>query len=270
MVALVSYVALRKSQALLRATAPALAALGLLVAATGCAGDAGTGHVAIGGVGPSPSAGTGHDVPPDGEVVLVPLDGPAPAPSGTPPRTGTSTPSSRASQAPPSSQRAPTTPSGAGGGSTARTGTGTESGTGSSTGSGSDNGSGPGTPPGTGAGSGGPGGSGGSGGATTEPPTAARLTVSVPTRTADADRWCEKVTVTFTNTGGLSVTGGTVTFGTHIIGGLGIDWATVETAEPVPAPLAGGATRTASWDLCVDAWRVPLGMHIETRDVTLS
>ena len=94
--------------------------------------------------------------------------------------------------------------------------------------------------------------------------------MSVPLRTADADRWCEKVTVTFTNTGGRPVTAGTVTFGTHIIGGLGIDWATIDTAKPVPVPLAGGASRTASWDLCVDAWRVPLGMHIETRDVTLS
>ncbi|MFF6955452.1 hypothetical protein [Streptomyces sp. NPDC008317] len=266
MVALVSYVALRKTQALLRTTTPALAALGLLVMATGCAGGGTTGHVAIGGVGPSPSAP--HDVPPDGDVVLVPLDGPAPGaakpsrtPSGTDTGTGPRTPSSGAPRTPSSPHGTPTTPGGPASGSTAQAGGGTDSGTGSGTATGGGTGSG-----GTDAGGTGSGGTGSGGGAT----TAARLTVSAPTRTADADRWCEKVAVTFTNAGGLPVTAGTVTFGTHIIGGLGIDWATVETAKPVPVPLAGGASRTASWDLCVDAWRVPLGMHIETRDVTLS
>ncbi|MFJ5608018.1 hypothetical protein ACIQCJ_01250 [Streptomyces sp. NPDC093221] len=288
MVALVSYVALRKTQALLRTTAPALAALGLLVMATGCAGGGTTGHVAIGGVGPSPSAP--HDVPPDGDVVLVPLDGPAPGaakpsrtPSGTDTGTGPRTPSSGAPRTPSSPHGTPTTPGGPASGSTAQAGGGTDSGTGPGSATGGGTGSGGtgsgGTGPGGtgsggtgsgGTGSGGTGSGGGSGGATTAPPTAARLTVSAPTRTADADRWCEKVAVTFTNAGGLPVTAGTVTFGTHIIGGLGIDWATVETAKPVPVPLAGGASRTASWDLCVDAWRVPLGMHIETRDVTLS
>ncbi|MBD0739036.1 hypothetical protein BGM09_06300 [Streptomyces sp. CBMA29] len=252
---------------MLRTTAPALAALGLFVMATGCAGGGGTGHVAIGGVGPSPSAP--HDVPPDGDVILVPLDGPAPGapkpsrtPSGT--DTGTSagprTPSSGAPRSPSSPHGTPTTPGGPGSGSTAHAGGGTDSGTGSGSATGG----------GTGSGGTGSGGSGAPGGATTAPPSAARLTVSAPTRTADADRWCEKVAVTFTNAGGLPVTAGTVTFGTHVVGGLGVDWATVETAKPVPVPLAGGASRTASWDLCVDAWRVPLGMHIETRDVTLS
>jgi hypothetical protein len=94
--------------------------------------------------------------------------------------------------------------------------------------------------------------------------------VSTPKRAPAADRWCEKVTVTFTNSGGRAATSGNVTFGTHIIGGLGIDWATIETTKPVPVPLAGGASRAQTWEVCVDAWRVPLGMHVETRDVTLT
>jgi hypothetical protein len=98
----------------------------------------------------------------------------------------------------------------------------------------------------------------------------ARLAVSGPTRAASDVRWCEYVTVAFTNTGGQPATTGTVTFGTHIIGLLGIDWATVETDEAVPVPVEGGEKKEKTWEICVDAWRVPLGMHVETQDVRLS
>jgi hypothetical protein len=77
------------------------------------------------------------------------------------------------------------------------------------------------------------------------------------------------VTVTFHNTGDRAAESGTVTFGTHIIDALSVDWATVETAEPVPVPVAGGEREEKTWEVCVDAWRVPLGMHIETQDVSL-
>jgi hypothetical protein len=76
--------------------------------------------------------------------------------------------------------------------------------------------------------------------------------------------------VTFTNTGGQPATAGTVTFGTHIIGLLGVDWATVESDEAVPVPVEGGEKKEKTWEICVDAWRVPLGMHVETQDVRLS
>ncbi|MDT9691867.1 hypothetical protein Q5762_26750 [Streptomyces sp. P9(2023)] len=86
---------------------------------------------------------------------------------------------------------------------------------------------------------------------------------------ADADeRWCEKVTVTFRNTGGTAATSGTVTFATHIIGALGIDWATIESAQPLPTPIAPGAARTHTYTVCVESWRVPLGMHVDTQKVT--
>lgn len=249
-------------KARLRAATTCTALVLVALAAGGCAGDGGTGHVAIGGVGPSPDRTSGSgDAPPDGGVVLVPLDGSPPqAPPGTPSPPGSPT------GGPPSAAHGPVPP-GPGHSATsapplASTPGSPPPGPSKPTGHTGPTGSPPGTPgrPGTPTGGSGP----------TTPPAPAHLVVSAPLRTADADRWCEKVTVTFTNTGGRPVTSGTVTFGTHIIGGLGIDWATVDTAKPVPVPLAGGASRTASWDLCVDAWRVPLGMHIETRDVTLS
>ncbi|WP_267246284.1 hypothetical protein [Streptomyces sp. PR69] len=76
------------------------------------------------------------------------------------------------------------------------------------------------------------------------------------------------MTVEFRNTGGSAVTSGQVAFGTHIIGALGIDWATVESTQPLPTPIPPGTARQASYTVCVDAWRVPLGMHIETRDIS--
>lgn len=74
----------------------------------------------------------------------------------------------------------------------------------------------------------------------------------------------------FSNTGGSPVTSGTVTFSTHIIGGLGVDWATRTSTQPLPSPIAAGSARTKTYTVCVDDWRVPLGMHIETRKVSVS
>ncbi|MDF3147204.1 hypothetical protein PBV88_39885 [Streptomyces sp. T21Q-yed] len=100
-------------------------------------------------------------------------------------------------------------------------------------------------------------------------PSPAKLTVSAPDREPTDKRWCEKVTLDFHNSGGTAVRSGTVTFGTHVIGALGIDWATVESTEELPAPIGAGARKEKTWTVCVDAWRVPLGMHIETRDVAV-
>ncbi|MEU1307325.1 hypothetical protein ABZ419_00225 [Streptomyces cinnamoneus] len=93
--------------------------------------------------------------------------------------------------------------------------------------------------------------------------------MSEPRRAPGQDRWCEQVALTFTNTGGTPVTGGTVSLGTHIIGVFGTDWATVTSTHPLPAPIAPGQSADGTWTVCVDAWRVPLGMRIETRDVTV-
>ncbi|MFF3911590.1 hypothetical protein ACFYZJ_37945 [Streptomyces sp. NPDC001848] len=77
------------------------------------------------------------------------------------------------------------------------------------------------------------------------------------------------MTVPFHNSGGSPVRSGTLTLGTHIIGALGTDWATIESTEALPAPIAAGASVKGTWTVCVDAWRVPLGMHVETRDVAV-
>ncbi len=91
--------------------------------------------------------------------------------------------------------------------------------------------------------------------------------LSEPVRSATDRRWCERVTVEFRNTGGSPARSGTVTFGTHIIGALGVDWGTVESAQPLPTPIPAGAARTETYTVCVASWRVPLGMRVETRDV---
>ncbi|MEV5972036.1 hypothetical protein [Streptomyces sp. NPDC051921] len=102
----------------------------------------------------------------------------------------------------------------------------------------------------------------------TKPPAPAALTLSAPVLTDSAQRWCENVTVTFRNTGGTAVRSGTVQFATHVIGALGVDWATLRSSQPLPAPIAAGATQTRTYTVCVDSWRVPLGMHVDTREVT--
>ncbi|MFF4405046.1 hypothetical protein ACFY2W_05105 [Streptomyces sp. NPDC001262] len=74
----------------------------------------------------------------------------------------------------------------------------------------------------------------------------------------------------FTNTGSTPVTEGTVTLGTHVIDALGNDWATVTATRPLPVPIAPRRTAEQTWTVCVDAWRVLAGMHIETRDITVT
>ncbi|MBO0652477.1 hypothetical protein J1792_06665 [Streptomyces triculaminicus] len=103
----------------------------------------------------------------------------------------------------------------------------------------------------------------------TPAPGPAVLGVSEPRREPADDRWCERVTLTFTNTGGSPVTGGTVTLGTHIVDLFGIDWWTVSSAHALPAPIRPGESVEGTWTVCADAWRVPPGLRVETRDVAV-
>ncbi|MFF7970387.1 hypothetical protein [Streptomyces sp. NPDC007905] len=103
----------------------------------------------------------------------------------------------------------------------------------------------------------------------TATPAPADLGWGDPEREDTDQRRCEKVTVPFHNSGGEPVRSGTVTFGTHIIGALGIDWGTVESTVGLPVPIGPGVRTDHTWTVCVDAWRVPLGMHIETREVSV-
>ncbi|MFD3309921.1 hypothetical protein [Streptomyces sp. NPDC058694] len=222
--------------------------LGTVLAACGTGGGS-EGYVAV-----QRPASSGEAVGPTGDVELVPLEG-AGASEGAMRDDGSSAtggPGSGSSGSP-----------GSGGGG----GRATPSSGGGDSGSGADSGSAGGS-----SGTGAPGGGGAESPASPSNPAKpgpAVLYIADPEREPADKRWCDKVTVGFHNTGGTAVRSGTVTFGTHIIGALGIDWATVESAEKLPAPIAPGAREEKTWTVCVDAWRVPLGMHIETRDVSV-
>ncbi|MET8473997.1 hypothetical protein ABZY90_31160 [Streptomyces sp. NPDC006422] len=108
-------------------------------------------------------------------------------------------------------------------------------------------------------------GSGGSGGSSPAGP--AVLKVGEPVLKKADKRWCQKVTLPLTNSGGSAVRSGTATFETHVIGALGIDWATLEVTKKLPVPIGAGEQVRKTWTVCVDSWRVPLGMRLETKDV---
>ncbi|MER5524877.1 hypothetical protein ABT075_09740 [Streptomyces sp. NPDC002677] len=230
-------------------TAASAAAVCLASALTACGGGDSGGYTAVGAAGTAPGA-PGTSSRPTGSVTLVPLDGsPAGATDGSPPAedgrsaaaagpadpgTSAPTPSSASSRRdgtrpPRSAPPAPNSPQPAGTSPTGTSPTAT-------------------TPGGT---------------------SPAALTWSTPTREPTDKRWCEKVTVEFRNSGGTAVRSGTVTLGTHIIDLLGIDWATIGSTESLPTPVTPNSRRSATWTVCVDDWRVPLGMHVETRVVAV-
>ncbi|MFJ2098870.1 hypothetical protein ACIOHR_17010 [Streptomyces anulatus] len=260
------------------ASAAALCLGGGLLAACG-SGPGDDGYVAVGAAADGEDRSAGGDGKPSGKVTLVPLDGNGGAsgergPGGRGSGSPSSAPSSPGASEPGRAQDSPggartETPGGQGGGSP------------DGPGAKPSNPAGP-TEPGSGSGrppsSGGPGtpsppddGTPGVPG-TPEPPappaTPAALTLSAPQRAAADKRWCEKVTVEFRNTGGSPARSGTVTFATHIIGALGVDWATITSSQPLPAPIGAGSARSETYTVCVESWRVPLGMRVETQDVS--
>ncbi|MEW1655896.1 hypothetical protein [Streptomyces sp. NPDC093707] len=238
--------------------------LGVLL--TGC-GAAGSGYAAVGPAGPLDGTARTTPVAPPGRVELTPLDGgdhgPArPGPSGGPP--GPSTGPTGSAPAPGSATPPATPPHG------------------SPTSPGTTGAPGPTPDPGPGTNPSSP-----SGGSSSPQPGGSSPTPVPPSPTvpagpdappglvvgkpvlADTDvRWCQQVTIDFLNTGDHPVTTGTVTLGSHVIDALGIDWATVDSPQSLPLPLIPGKPATGSWRVCVDAWRVPPGMHLDTKDVT--
>ncbi|MFD7126143.1 MULTISPECIES: hypothetical protein [Streptomyces] len=257
------------------ASAAALCLGGGLLAACG-SGPGDDGYVAVGAAADGGDRSAGGDGKPSGKVTLVPLDGNDSGsgergpggrgsgnPSSAPPSPGASEPG-RAQDGPGGARTE--TPGGQGGGS--------PDGPGAKPSNPAEPGGGSGRPPSTGGpGTPSPPGDGTAGvPGTPEPPappaTPAALTLSAPQRAAADKRWCEKVTVEFRNTGGSPARSGTVTFATHIIGALGVDWATITSSQPLPAPIGAGSARSETYTVCVESWRVPLGMHIETQDVS--
>lgn len=106
--------------------------------------------------------------------------------------------------------------------------------------------------------------------APSDPGSPAKLSVGDHTRAPGDERRCERVTFSVHNTGGSPVTSGTVTFGTHIFGLLGIDWGTVETSQQLRTPIAAGERADQSYTVCLERSRVPIGRRIETQDVNVS
>ncbi|MFF3496516.1 hypothetical protein ACFYWS_34825 [Streptomyces sp. NPDC002795] len=230
------------------------ASAGAVVALDG--GDGPDAYVAVGAAGAAPTQ-PGDRVAPSGKVELVPLDPPqadGPGASGSPDSPG----------------------KGAAG----------TAGGGKATGGGSDAGGAPparevpgespgasGTPPAADKPSGGSGSAGTApdrGDDTPSPsgpPGPAALKVGDPVF-KDADkRWCQDVTLALHNSGGSAVRSGKVTFETHVMGALGIDWATIDVTKKLPVPIGSGEKKRKTWTVCVDEWRVPLGMRLETKDV---
>ncbi|MEV2252425.1 hypothetical protein AB0I94_17890 [Streptomyces sp. NPDC050147] len=260
----------------LSASTAALCLGGLLAA---CGSADGDGYVASGPAAAGPQRAPGAGVAPTGDVQLVPLDGESSSGAGGEGgEGGNDKPDGSGSPEPGSSDSSGKSADGEAGSdspATADSGDSTSSGD-SSTGDvkpgrteGSSAGASAGSPDEGGA-SGSP--SAPDGGASTgpsDPSGPAKLSVSAPERKPADDRWCEKVTVTFRNSGESPVRSGTVTFATHIIGALGVDWATIESTEKLPSPIGAGKTVKKTWPVCVEAWRVPLGMHVETQDVSV-
>ncbi|MEY9965661.1 hypothetical protein ABIA33_003707 [Streptacidiphilus sp. MAP12-16] len=235
-----------------------LAAVGVSACGTGH-----TGYVAVGVGGPAASV---RAVLPTGNVVFVPL-GPTPSGSGQP------------SGNPTSSTAPAVTTGGAGGagsGAVPATGRTAAGGTGrASSGGGSPS---PGAPS---RGQPAPGPSSPvppAASPTPTPPTPAppptlspaSLSASAPSDSAGSQRWCQNVTLTLTNSGGRAADAATVTFSTHVIGALGTDWWTYQTQQPLHAPVPGHASATETWSVCLDSWRVPAGMHLETRSASIA
>ncbi|MCX5406111.1 hypothetical protein OHA37_19750 [Streptomyces sp. NBC_00335] len=253
-----------------------LCATAATAALTGCAGPAREGYVAVGAAAPGPERGAGENVAPKAGVEFQSLPQAAPGSSAA-----AGAPSGSTSADIPSAGAPTGTPGGVPG-STQPDAPGTQPSGGSTPGgSGATDPGGSGNPPGTAPGTTPPTGPGANPGTPSSPPpkpapstpsrppaTPAKLSIGAPTRTATAERWCEQVTVAFTNTGGTAARSGTVSFATHIIGALGVDWATINSTQPLPAPIAGGTTKTQTYRICVESWRVPLGMRVETQKVT--
>ncbi|WP_256338995.1 hypothetical protein [Streptomyces sp. 2224.1] len=279
------------------AASAAVLCLGSLL--TGCGSAADQGYAAVGAAGPSDDRAPSRAVPPEDGVELTPLDGDGGRADGDGhggDRGGGDggSDSANGGQARPG-RTAPESPVGAGEGDEAG-GTGAPGSPGASDApsgssaspsgahdshSGHGSHSGGATPP---ASPGAPNSTGHPGGSTPphgspapQPPSPtipagpgapAGLLIGKPALAGTDVRWCQKVTVDFLNNGDRPVTAGRVVFGTHVIGALGIDWATLTSTHPLPLPLAVGRRQTGTWRVCVDGWRVPPGMHLDTKDVT--
>ncbi|MFI9566942.1 hypothetical protein [Streptomyces rishiriensis] len=249
----------------------ASAAAAVVVGAAGLAVDCGGGghggdYVAIGAAGDPAASGADGSAGPTGGVRLVPLDGPSDSPGGEPGPGGQAKSGTGATAVTETRDRTPGPAPASGSRQAPARGAPVEGGPVGRTPQASPTPPSPPSSPSPSPSAPSSTSSGPPGGASAGP---ASLAVSEPFRAKTDQRWCEDVTLTFVNSGGTAVGSGTITFGSHVVDALGTDWATRESTAPLPVPIAAGTRKERTWTVCVDAWRVPLGMHIETRDVSV-
>ncbi|MEW1749449.1 hypothetical protein [Streptomyces angustmyceticus] len=269
------------------AACAAVLCLGSLLA--GCGSADGEGYVAVGAAGPAGGRAPSRGVPPEGGVELTPLDGAGGRGSGSGDGRSEGHGEGGGARAGSSGAGSATGPGTAdeadGAGDPGRPGASGAPRATSAPPAGAHTGHGPGgvTPPASPSAPNSPTHPGGStpphGSPAPEPPSPTippgpgapgGLLIGKPALAGTDVRWCQKVTLDFLNNGDRPVTTGSVTFGTHIIGALGIDWATRTSTHALPLPLAAGKKKTGTWRVCVDSWRVPPGMHLDTEDVTFT
>lgn len=230
---------------------------GAVVALDG--GDGPDAYVAVGAAGAAPTK-PGERVAPTGKVELVPLDSPGADAPGAPDspgkgsagKAGGSGSGADAGGLPAADDLPAEAPGGSGTPSATEKPSGSGSGSSDESGSAQDSGN---TDTGQGA------------APSPSPSGPAALKVGEPEFKKADKRWCQDVTLTLHNSGGSAVRSGTATFETHVMGALGIDWATIDVKKKLPVPIGAGEKKRKTWTVCVDSWRVPLGMRLETKDV---
>ncbi|MCH6162006.1 hypothetical protein MMA15_16920 [Streptomyces sp. M600PL45_2] len=97
------------------------------------------------------------------------------------------------------------------------------------------------------------------------PPGPGMPAATDPRREPSDVPWCEKVSLTFDNTGREQVTEGTVVFTSRVVGALGVPWVTETSRREVPDVAAGESVRK-TWKVCVDgrhASKFLLGRRLE-------
>ncbi|MFI9150740.1 hypothetical protein [Streptomyces sp. NPDC053367] len=83
------------------------------------------------------------------------------------------------------------------------------------------------------------------------------------------ERRYESATAELHDAGGTAARSGAATLAPHIIGTPGADRSTARPAQDLPMATAPGTRTEPARKACVEAWRVPLGVCVETRDVSV-
>lgn len=95
------------------------------------------------------------------------------------------------------------------------------------------------------------------------------LTAGIPRTTPGSRPGCADVTVAYDNEGRTPIRSGRIVITMDVVDPLGIAWAPYRASAPLPVPIAAGARPAVTYDLCLAAWRVTPGTHLEAAGVAL-